>query len=66
MEVSIPAATKAIEEFLGSIMTFDDSIVGECDELLRDIWYVDNSQIRLQIIQTAALNTGWLTEEQVS
>ncbi len=66
MEVSIPRATRAIEEFLANIREFDDTIVDECDELLSEIWYIENRQIRLQIIQTAALNTGWLSEQQVS
>lgn len=65
MSVSVPAATNAVQEYLESLMELDDDIVKECHELLEGIWHIDNSQIRVQIIQTAALNVGLLVEDDL-
>jgi len=62
MEISVPAATRAIEEFLRQSDEFNDDVVAELNELLTSLWYIENSQIRIQIIQTAAFNVGWLSE----
>lgn len=65
MSISIPAATNAVGEFLASVRELNDDVINECHELLAELWNIDNSQIRIQIIQTAALNIGLLSEDDL-
>lgn len=62
----IPAATNAIAQFLESNYMFNDDVIRECIELLSNIWHIEHRQIAIQIIQTAAVNVGLLTEAQIN
>lgn len=62
---TVQRATCAIEDFLSTFDTLDQTLIDECDDLLLTIWYIRNATIRLQIIQAAALNVGLLTEDQL-
>lgn len=62
MSASIPAATKAVQDYLESIMQYDDEVIATCHELLESIWQVDDARIRMQIIETAAFNVGFLDD----
>jgi hypothetical protein len=63
MDISIPRATAAIEEFLLQVDVYDQDAIDNCNDLLISIWYIENAEIRSQIIQTAAIRAGWLAED---
>lgn len=63
MDRTIVAATQAVQQFLISLRRYDSDVIEECNELLLSIWHVENAIIRTQIIQTAAINLGWLSDE---
>lgn len=65
MEIDVTAATNAIKGFLQAMQRLDDDVIEECDDLLLSLWHIENSQIRIQIIQTAALHVGLLREEDL-
>ena len=62
MLVSIPDALNAIEEYLRQVKQFDERVVADCEEMLLSTWYIENKQIQMQIIQTAAYNIGFLED----
>lgn len=63
MELNVSAATNAIEEYLRQVGEFNQEIIDICDELLRVQWEINNKAVRKQIIETAAVNSGWLSYE---
>lgn len=55
IEISIPAALNAIEEFLQTLPALDQDTLEICMDQLKEIWHIEDPRIQRQIVETVAL-----------
>jgi len=58
--VDVPRAVEAVEEILRRVGRLDEEIIFYCRDVLAETWQITDTRIVSQIIETAAINVGFI------